>query len=621
METLFKNFDSFKKFCSFNDYEDNEENNNNKENINSQEKIIETTDENINKQIIKIFNLPISYCKNQKLNENIINDLELIKTHEKSNVSTYEIICSPSNCFGDVILKTLPKYYTTNKDFLRQTQKIIKNINVCKNKNDNLKCKKILNIYSEIKHDNGFLQKYLYVDYDFFKHLNNNELFLQILSMYNILSPIISFIMPIFLVILPFIVLKIQGITINFTTYKKIFCAIISEHSLGKIFTDFNKVDFDKKVYLVISAGLYIFSIYSNFMTCIRFYNNMKKIHEYTYELNDYIKNTIYSIQQFISITTNMHSYNTFNNVLNSKLSVLTELNEELDKISSPFNVSIKNFTQIGFVLKIFYKIHDNKQYNDAIIYSFGFNGYVDILTGISDKINSKHISYTSFLSKKNKHKGNFKNLFYPPLMNEKHTKNNYYFNKNIILTGVNASGKTSILKSVLINVILSQQFGIGCFQKAQIYPFHFIHCYLNILDTSDRLSLFQSECKKCHDIIKIIENNTKKTHLCVFDELFSGTNPEEAVNCGYGFLVFLNKFKNSKFLLTTHFLDLSKKFEQEIYTQNISNKKMESYYNINNSITHTYSIKNGINQIKGGFQVLKEMNYPKDILDLILKL
>ena len=66
-------------------------------------------------------------------------------------------------------------------------------------------------------------------------------------------------------------------------------------------------------------------------------------------------------------------------------------------------------------------------------------------------------------------------------------------------------------------------------------------------------------------DILLQISENTKKTrHFCVFDELYSGTNPYEAIGSAYSFLKYLNKYDNVSFMLTTHFLDLCKRLDSE---------------------------------------------------------
>ena len=606
----------------------------------------------INKDILTVFKLPIFYNnQNKLLNNNIISDLELIKINNSNNIETtnntnldlvidiknetepiYNYIFKPTGCFGKNILSILPNYYTTDIYFLKETQIIIKNIKnnktpiyteIAKREDKEEKEEKeedILNILNEIKNDNGFLQKYLYIDYENLQFLNDNDLFLQIMSLLNIASPLLSLMIPIFALIIPFIIIKAKGININFKTYKIILYQIISEHSLGKLFTEFNSVEIDKKIYLLCSGIIYLFSIYNNFLICSKFYTNMKKIHDYLSKLKNYIKTTIQKYNHFLNITENMKTYFPFNTILKTNLNGIQELYKELNKIIFPFTFSFTKMVQIGFILKIFYKLHNETNLYNLIIYSFGFNGFVDILNGLHDNIYIENqINFTSFSTKKNK-KNYFKNMFYPTLIKNKNKiKNNYSFDKNIILSGVNASGKTTILKTVLINTILSQQFGIGCFDKSKLYPYDYLHCYLNIIDTSDRFSLFQSECFKCKEIIDNIIKNPNKKHLCIFDELFSGTNPDEAINCGYAFLLFLSKYKHCRFLLTTHFLDLTIKFSSKPENENnIINNKMESYY-LNNKLFHSYLIKNGINKIKGGYEILKEMNYPTSILNTIM--
>ena len=51
--------------------------------------------------------------------------------------------------------------------------------------------------------------------------------------------------------------------------------------------------------------------------------------------------------------------------------------------------------------------------------------------------------------------------------------------------------------------------------------------------------------------------DNPNKKHFCIFDELYSGTNPYEAISSAYSYLKFIAKNKNVKFLLTTHYLKL----------------------------------------------------------------
>jgi DNA mismatch repair ATPase MutS len=110
-------------------------------------------------------------------------------------------------------------------------------------------------------------------------------------------------------------------------------------------------------------------------------------------------------------------------------------------------------------------------------------------------------------------------------------------------------------------------------------------------------------------------DGSKKPRHFCIFDELFSGTNPEEATKSAHAFLQYLSSFKNVDFMLTTHYKSVCKKFRG---SKVIENYKMDVKVLDNGSFDYTYKMKKGISSIKGAVRVLKDMNYPKEILDII---
>ena len=155
---------------------------------------------------------------------------------------------------------------------------------------------------------------------------------------------------------------------------------------------------------------------------------------------------------------------------------------------------------------------------------------------------------------------------------------------------------------------------------KYWIFRQNFIHCYINIPDTSARDSLFQAEARRCKNILKDIEKNPKSRHFCIFDELYSGTNPHEAISSAYSYLLYLSKKKTTKFILTTHFTKLCKLLDKK---KNIKNSHMKTVIN-NNTPHYTYKMIQGISEIKGGLCVLEQLCYPREILsnaETILKL
>ena len=579
--------------------------------------------------INKVFKCPIYYNdKKQELQQNIINDLELVENIDisASGSSIYEYAFNPSSCFSKKLIEQLPLYYTTDTDYLKETQTLLKtyeplesNDNYCeiKSLNDDGFKKpnydEIMNTWDEIKGDTGFREKYYYIDWPSWDFLNNSDGFLQFMSMYNLSSPIFSLIVPILILIFPFFIIKMRGLPVTFSEYVEILKIIAANHAIGRIFTHFNSVSTDQKIYILISAAFYVFSIYQNILTCIRFYNNMKKIHKYLDNMKIYINHSINQMKHFLKYSNSLNKYSLFNSEVERNIAILEEYKSTFN-FNREFSLSFSMTMEIGRVLKCFYQLYNNEIYNNSILYSFGFNGYIESILGVVDNIKNKHMNYAEFTN--DKKKNTFKKAYYAALKDKNPICNDLKMKKNIIITGPNASGKTTILKSTLINILLSQQFGCGFYESAKLKPFKHVHCYLNIPDTSGRDSLFQAEARRCKQILDIIKNTKDETHFCLFDELYSGTNPEEAEVSATAFMEYLSKFKNVTSMLTTHFIKVCKKLKKNKAFEN--NYMSTEYVEKTDSLKYTYLLKKGLSEVKGGIRVLKEMEYPKELLDKI---
>lgn len=564
-------------------------------------------------EINNVFKLPIFYNNNKRqLNSTIISDLEMTNTHDSScnPINSLFFNINSENNLSTIISNEFPKYYTTDIQYLTDMQHLLKTYTNI-NKHTDLNYAKIMNVWNEIKGNNSFKEKYHYVDWSQLEFLNNSEHFLQIMSIYNLLSPAISFITPVIILILPFFIIKLKGIELDFTQYMNILKIIIKQNALGKLFIDFEDVPSKDKVYIIVSALFYLFSIYQNILVCIRFNYNMISIHQYIKDIHHYLEYTINNMNNYLNFSSRLDSQTQFNNNLHSNINILNEIKIKLETISEYKLTNLKKIGEIGKVMKYFYELYNSKTYNDAFLYSFGFNGYIDCIEGTIQNIKTKQLNFCTFQTKNNR-KNVFKKSYYAPLKNQKHIKNTIKFSKNMIITGPNASGKTTILKTTLINIIFSQQFGCGFYNDATFKPYDYIHCYLNIPDTSGRDSLFQAEARRCKEIIDIVNSNKKSNHFCAFDELYSGTNPEEAIVSSTSFMKYLIKNKNVSCLLTTHFIKVCTNLQNN---RNIINCYMDANKK-ENTIIYKYLLKKGISQVKGGVNVLYNMNYPKEILD-----
>ena len=568
----------------------------------------------------EVFTLPIKYNeKVKKLNDNIITDLELVKTIDKEEKPIYDYVFKPSNTLGSKVLEEVPKYYTTDTEYLKETQTLVKNfkqtdyksISETKNFRDS-ELEDVVKAWEEIKGETAFQTKYLYVDWVFGEFINNNPKFLQLMSIYNIASPVLSLCLPIFVLIVPFFIIKIKGIELNIKEYIEVLKTLASKHAIVKVFTNFNDVDSGQKIYLLVSAAFYLFSIYQNILVCVRFYTNMKKIHEYLHKFRNYLDYTIQSMNYHLSLSKELTKYIKFNDDLKNKIEILTKFKGEIECIT-PFTLSIAKFSQIGHIMWSFYQLYNSPEYHDAILYSFGFNGYMNLLQGVKENVDTNKINSVTLI--KGQTKPVLKKMYYPKFIDEvKIVKNDCDLSKNIVITGPNASGKTTTLKTVLINIVLSQHIGFGCYDTCKLEPFENIHCYLNIPDTSGRYSLFQAEARRCKEIIDCIEEKEKdnEKHFAIFDELYSGTNPEEAVISAKAFMDFIVKSDNVTCMLTTHYVKLCKKLAKNKKIENFNMKTVKK----NDNFSYTYELEKGISKVKGGLKVLSDMAYPKEILD-----
>ena len=560
------------------------------------------------------FKIPIYYNeKKVEVNKNIIKDLELIETVDLSYNPIYTFCFDNDNDVSKKLNQQICQFYTTDVNFLKDNQILLKEYKPLgvKYTDYSKNYKNIVDIWNELKIDAGFKERYYFVEWEILEFLNRSEFFLQFMSIYNLLSPVISLLVPIIILIIPFFIIKMRGLQITISEYIDVLKIVANQNAIGKLFVvNFNEINAQEKFYIFISAAFYLFSIYQNFMVCVRFNNNMKTIHSHFNEIRIYIDHTINSMENYLTYSKNLVTHNDFNLSVREKLDTLKKMQQKIQNITDYNMFNFSKIKEIGYVFKCFYELHTDKIYDDTIMYSLGFNGYVDCLKGLQKNIMERKINYALFIDESKK--SIFENSYYACLKDSKPVKNTIKFKKNMIITGPNASGKTTILKSSLINILFSQQFGCGFYDSAKIKPFNNIHCYLNIPDTSGRDSLFQAEARRCKEILDAISISPKETHFCVFDELYSGTNPEEAEKSAIAFMKYITKHKNVSCILTTHFIKVCKKLKK---SNNIINCKMLTEKTENNLI-YKYLLEEGISDIKGGIIVLKEMNYPKEIID-----
>jgi len=337
---------------------------------------------------------------------------------------------------------------------------------------------------------------------------------------------------------------------------------------------------------------------------------------------------------------TEMQFYNAFGGCLRAELQSVRTMCEEMSDIE-PFSLSMRAIGRIGHIMKYYYMFFNDPDVNHMMQYTFGFNAYYEHLRGIVVHISSGALSACTFVdpgSDSCRNATEMKGAYFFNTMSDRIVKNDIVLDKKLIITGPNAAGKTTIIKTTLFNIILSQQIGFGAYDSATIVPYHFLHCYLNIPDTSGRDSLFQAESRRCKEILDCIMEHSTKRHFCIFDELYSGTNPYEAVASAYGYVDCISGMRNVDFMLTTHYIQLCELFcgsgsgggssgkkrkvirkkRNEIPANpNIRNLHMETSAKdaFGMDYVYHYKVVPGISKVRGGIKVLVDLKYPESII------
>lgn len=181
-----------------------------------------------------------------------------------------------------------------------------------------------------------------------------------------------------------------------------------------------------------------------------------------------------------------------------------------------------------------------------------------------------------------------------------------------IFLTGANMAGKSTLIKAIGLSVYLSH-LGMGVPAKQmQLTLFDGILTNINVEDNLVKgESYFFNEVKRIRETIVKITNG--KRWLVLIDEIFKGTNIQDAMKCSTAVIKGLIKMQNGLFILSTHLYEIG----EELKTlPSISFKYFETQL-INNELFFSYQLKDGISQDRMGYLILQKEGVTK-LLDNI---
>ncbi len=129
---------------------------------------------------------------------------------------------------------------------------------------------------------------------------------------------------------------------------------------------------------------------------------------------------------------------------------------------------------------------------------------------------------------------------------------------KDIIITGPNTGGKSTLMRALIFTILMAQSVGIAPAQPgSHITLFSNIRAYLNITDdASQDASLFKASAQRARELLDAALK-TRGLSLTLFDEIYNGTDPKLGESLAYATLKFLNdsaRFSHNMCITTTHF-------------------------------------------------------------------
>lgn len=170
-----------------------------------------------------------------------------------------------------------------------------------------------------------------------------------------------------------------------------------------------------------------------------------------------------------------------------------------------------------------------------------------------------------------------------------------------LFLTGANMAGKSTFIKAVGIAAYLAH---LGMAVPALHMQLSMFNGILSNIQVADNIlkgeSYFFNEVQRIKNTISTISDSRK--WLILIDELFKGTNVEDAMKCSLTVIQGLVKVKHSIFILSTHLYEISELLQP--YT-NINFKFFETTVN-GDQLAFSYLLKDGVSSDRIGYLILR---------------
>ena len=410
----------------------------------------------------------------------------------------------------------------------------------------------------------------------------------QILDLYHLYKiyfiPMTSILYPLSTFIAPYLYIKnYLKMNITITSYVEIFYNIIKY--LFKTTGNFRS-DITKFVSIFLYVGIYLYNMYQTYEIALFLHNTKYKLHSKMQGLVHFVR----------------HSQNIMKNLPANIISPYFNIKETYQRIN--INNSMTD------IYRIWKDDNIKKDISSLLktIYAIDVIDTINKLLLSGEWSKAIYSNETLLWDAKN------------PILKSEQIANPVNLKKNIIVTGPNAGGKTTYVKTILANVILGQTIGITYSLRSQIILYDTINSFMRVSDILGTRSYFEAEAEYCLNMINkaVSISAQNKRGLFLMDEPMHSTPPTEGMATAYAVIEYLSKLDGISLIITTHFHKLVKL--EELYPEKFINLSVDAIPH-NNRYIFPYKIKRGYSYQCIAIELLDIKEFPTIIIDNAIKM
>ena len=446
------------------------------------------------------------------------------------------------------------------------------------------------------------------------RNLNGSPGALRAVNLYRmIVSPVLGVLTPLLYVIVPFFVLRYKlGLSVPFGLFLRLF--VKSIFSSSSIFDSMPSI-FGQKIkwtYLLFTSLFYFQGIFNSVEIAVAVGRACSIVDERVQACSDYVRAT----EEALAAIGGPKSLSAFFPIL-----VLQDGRIECEAVEGVERCALPLlFRDFGKTLAALDKVvRGDDEVRGQLLRVAHVGHAIDCLVAFAEVRAKFDMCYVGF-SPTEATTTRMDGLVHPSITAP--VANAVDLGANVVLTGPNAGGKSTLLKSILISAVFAQTTGTAfCRSMTLGQPYRHIASHINIPDCKGKESLFEAEMNRAFEVLRIAKSAASGRVLIVMDELLSSTNPVEGMSGAYAIAASLAQLAHVDALVSTHFPFMAR---LERTTARLPkpfvNRKMDVLRKATGSFTYPYKLTAGVSKQYIAIELLAEKGFDPEIVRLAVE-